>query len=227
MESNMNKITTSKQAITTFCVIALTLIAATAAISQAPARRDSAIAYDDIRAGACSTTDAGVGAVTLNTPSNAVLFNRTFRGQPNPNFCTPVLNPNGIQMTLGQFAAVSGQAGIKCISKGTHAALSFTGLRPGGVYTVWNILFSPTPGPPIGVGGIGGSGNSFIADENGEAEIGRTTAEGALSFFGVAGPCLLDSGFVLEVLYHSDGNTYGPTPGPLNTIVTNARFFYL
>lgn len=227
MESNMNKITTSKRAITTSCVIALTLIAAIAAISQAPARRGSAVAYDDIRAGACSTTDDSVGAVTSGTPGSAVLFNRTFRGQPDPNFCTPVLNPDGSQMILSQFTAVSGQAGVKCVNKGTHAALSFTGLRPGGVYTVWNILFAPTPGPPIGVGGIGGAGNSFIADENGEAEIGRTTAEGPLSFFSVASPCLLDSGFVLEVLYHSDGNTYGPTPGPLNTIVANARFFYL
>jgi hypothetical protein len=227
MESKMNKITTSKQAITTFCVIALTLIAAIAAMSQAPARRVSAVAYDDIRARACSISDGSVGAVTVNTASNALLFNRTFRGQPVPNFCTPVLNPDGSQMTLGQFAAVSGQAGVKCVNKGTHAALSFTGLRPGGVYTVWNILFGPTPGPPIGVGGIGGANNSFIADENGEAEIGRTTVEGPLSFFGAAGPCLLDSGFVLEVLYHSDGNTYGPTPGPLNTIVANARFLYL
>jgi hypothetical protein len=226
MESKMNKITTSKQAIATFCVIALTLIAAIAAISQAPTRRGSIVVYDDIRAGACSTTDGSVGAVTVNTPRSAGLFNRTFRGQPDPNFCTPVLNPDGSQMTLGQFAAVSGQAGVKCVNKGTHAALSFTGLRPGGVYTVWNIVFGSTPGPPIGVGGIGGSGNSFIADANGEAEIGRTTAAGPLSFFGDAGPCLLDSGLILELLYHSDGNTYGSTPGPLNTITANADFIY-
>jgi hypothetical protein len=223
----MNKITTSKQAITTFCVIALTLTAAIAAISQAPARRGSAVAYDDIRAGACSISDSSVGAVTSGTPGSAVLFNRTFRGQPDPNFCTPVLNPDGSQMTLDQFASASGKSAVKCINTGSHTVLNLSGLRPGGVYTVWNVLLDPLSPGPVGVGGIGGPGNSFVADENGEGEISRTTAGGPLSFFGVAGPCLLDSGFVLELLYHSDGNTYGPTPGPLNTIVANARFFYL
>ena len=51
MESKMNKITTSKQAITTFWVIVLTLIAAIAAISQAPTRRGSTVVYDDIQQG--------------------------------------------------------------------------------------------------------------------------------------------------------------------------------
>lgn len=223
----MKKMHTSKQTITTFCVFALMLIATTAAIAQGPTRRDSSVAYDDIRAGACSTTNDSVGTVTAGTPGNAVLFNRTFRGQPDPNFCTPVLNPDGTQMTLGQFASVSGRSAVKCINKGSHAVLSFTGLRPGGVYTVWNVVFGTAPGPPIGVGGIGGAGNSFVADENGEGQISRTTAGGPLSFFGAAGPCLLDSGLILELLYHSDGKTYGPMPGPLDTITANARFFYL
>jgi hypothetical protein len=223
----MNKTITSKLTISTICVIALTLIASIAANSQAPTRRSSTVAYGDIRAGTCSATDSSVGAVNSSTPSDAVLFNRTFRGQPNPNFCLPVLNPNGSQMTLGQFASVSGQSAVKCINAGSHTIVGFSGLRPGGVYTVWNVLLDPMSPGPVGVGGIGGSGNSFVADDNGEAQIVRTTAGGALSFFGVAGPCLLDSGFILELLYHSDGNTYGPTPGPLNTIVANADFFYL
>ena len=223
----MSKLTTSKQTVAIFSVTALMLISAIAAISQAPARRSASVAYGDIRAGACSTTDGSVGVVTSGTPGNAVLYNRTFRGQPDPNFCAPVLNPNGSQMTLDQFASVSGASSVKCINTGSHTVVNLSGLRPGGVYTIWNVLFDPLSPGPVGVGGIGGSGNSFVADDNGEGQISRTTVAGPLSFFGVAGPCLLDSGFVLELLYHSDGNTYGPTPGPLNTIVANARFFYL
>ena len=212
------------------CMFAAALITTTTAAAQGPTRdRDLVPFYEDVRGGVCSTTMSNVGLITANTPMNTVLFNRTFRGQPNPIFCDPVLNPNGSQMTLGQYTAPTGKAAVKCIRKGTHGVFSFKGLRPNGVYTIWIVLPDSVPGPPIGVGGLGRTGvseNGFVASEDGEGQIGRITPEQDLSIFGHVGPCMLDAPFLFELVYHSDGQTHGGDPGPPNTWVTNARFLF-
>ena len=219
----------NRKAFLTICIVATAFMAATAAPAQAPVRTHDLVPFfEDVRGGTCSTTMSGVGVITANTPANTVLFNRTFRGQPNPQFCDRVLNPDGSQMTLGQYVAVTGRAAVKCIRRGTHSVFNFTGLRPNGVYTMWIVLPNSVPGPPIGVGGIGSSAgaNGFVADGTGEGQIGRTTPEGNLSIFGHAGSCLLDSPLVFELVYHSDGQTHGGDPGPPNTWVTNALFIF-
>src|SRR5690349_20331784 len=100
-----------------FCFAAIT---AATANSQGPTRtRDLLISYGDLRAGSCSTVDPAVGLVGANTPAGALLYNRTFRGQPDPDFCHPLLNPDGSQMTLGQYVAPSGRASVDCQRKGT------------------------------------------------------------------------------------------------------------
>jgi hypothetical protein len=211
------------------CMAVAVLTAATAAAAQGPTRdRDLVPFYEDVRGGACSTTMSDVGLITANTPPNTLLFNRTFRGQPDPHFCDPILNPDNSQMTLGQYNAVSGRSAVKCIRNGTHSVLAFRGLRPNGVYTIWIVIPDSVPGPPIGVGGLGRTGvneNGFVATSTGEGQIGRTPEED-LSIFGHVGSCMLDSPFLFELVYHSDGMTHGGDPGPPNTWVTNARFFY-
>lgn len=201
-----------------------------AVVAQGPTRsRDLHISYGDIRGGTCSMTMPGVGMITPNTPPETPLFNRTFRGQPNPVFCDPVLNPDGSQMTLGQYITASGRAAVKCQRNGTHAVFSFDGLRPHGVYSIWIVLPNPLPGPPIGVGSLGRtllSENTFTADDEGEGQIGRTTPEEDLSIFGHVGPCLLDAPLVFELVYHADNHTHGGDPGPPNTWVTNAVFLF-
>ena len=200
------------------------------AAAQAPIRdRNLVPFYEDIRGGTCSTTNGGVGVIAPNTPAITGLFNRTFRGQPNPQFCDPVLNPDGSQMTLGQYTAVRGRSAIKCIRRGTHTVLNFTGLRPNGVYSIWIVLPDSVPGPPIGVGGIGRNGpyeNGFTADADGVGQIGRITPEQDLSIFGHVGQCMLDSPFVLELVYHGDGLLHDGDPGPGYTWVTTARFLF-
>jgi len=206
------------------------LMSATAALAQGPSRdRDLIPFYEDVRGGTCSTMMSDVGLITANTTPDTLLFNRTFRGQPNPIFCDPVLNPDGSQMTLGQYNAVSGRSAVKCMRNGSHSVLAFRGLRPDGVYTIWIVLPDSMPGPPIGVGGLGRtarSENSFVATATGEGQIGRTTPEEDLSIFGHVGPCMLDAPLIFELVYHSDGATHGGDPGPPNTWVTNARFLY-
>src|SRR5206468_2007685 len=198
-----------------------------AANAQAPTRNGALeLFYDDIRAGACSQADPSVGAVTASTPSSALLYNRTFRGQPNPQFCAPVLDPDGSQMTLGQFKAVTGRAALKCVTTGTHAVLHFSGLRPFGVYSAWIVIPPFTPDPQ-GVGSLGItalSNNRFIADETGEGQISNITPAENLSLFGSVGPCLLDHDLQIHLVYHSDQTTHGPEPGPPPTWVVNGIF---
>ena len=212
------------------CITAAALTAVMAASAQTPSRTHDLVPfYEDVRGGVCSTTMSGVGEIGPNTPADTVLFNRTFRGQPNPHFCDPVLNPDGSQMILGQYTAAAGRAAVKCIRRGSHSVFNFTGLRPNGVYTMWILLPDSMPGPPIGVGGLGRtslSENGFVADSTGEGQIGRTTPEEDLSIFGHVGQCMLDAPLVFELVYHSDGLTHGGDPGPPNTWVTNARFLY-
>jgi hypothetical protein len=218
----------SKLVIFVFFVFALTFV--NPANAQTPTRsREAHIAYDDVRAGACNAVISSVGIVTANTPNDALLFNRTYRGQPNPQFCDPLLNPDGTQMNLGQYTEVSGRAAVKCIKPGSHSVLQFNGLRPNGVYSIWIVLLDSVPGPPIGVGGIGRNGpyeNGFTADADGVGQIGRTTPEQDLSIFGHVGQCMLDSPVVLELVYHGDGLLHGGDPGPGYTWVTNAAFIY-
>jgi hypothetical protein len=212
------------------CIAIAALLSTTAALAQGPTRdRDLIPFYEDVRGGTCSTTMPDVGLITANTPPGTLLFNRTFRGQPDPIFCDPVLNPDGSQMTLGQYNAAVGRSAVKCIRNGSHSVLAFRGLRPNGVYTIWIVLPDSMPGPPIGVGGLGRTAlneNSFVATSTGEGQIGRTTPEEDLSIFGHVGQCMLDAPLIFELVYHSDGQTHGGDPGPPNTWVTNARFLY-
>jgi hypothetical protein len=215
--------------ITAFFVSALILIATAAAIAQAPSKSETLVTYDDVRADACDSIVSSVGAITPKTPGTAVLFNRTFRGQPNPQFCQPVLNPDGSQMTLAQYSEISGRAGVKCIRRGSHSVMQFTGLRPNGLYSIWIVLYGSEPGPPIGVGALGPNqpyANGFFADADGVGQIVQMTPEEDLSIFGHVGPCMLDTPLVLEVVYHGDGLLHGGDPGPGYTWVTNAVFDY-
>jgi hypothetical protein len=170
----------------------------------------------------CSTTDPSLGAITANTPLNALLFNRTG--------CAPVLAPDGHQLTLREFTGVKGKASVECISMGTHSTLHFSGLVPNQVYTVW--LFIVNPNPPfeyLGAGSLGRtdpSENFFTANAGGEGEISRTTPAQMLSAFGQVGPCFLDSVVEIHLVYHLDEMTHGHLPGPGDTWVVNARFFF-
>ena len=216
----------NKQKFSAICIFAVTLMAATAASAQRPVR-NPVVSYNDVRGGTCSTVDPGVGVITAATPREALLYNRNFVGQPNPIFCTPVLNPDGSQMTLGQFSRVTGRANVNCVHESTNSSLRFEGLRPNGVYSIWIMNPNPNPGPPLGVGSLGRrqlGENTFLADDEGKGEISRATPGENLSLFGNVGPCLLNAPFLLTLVYHSDGLTHGFDPGPPETAVENVVF---
>jgi len=209
------------------------VIAVTATLmvnAQGPTRtRELLKTFDDVRAGACSTTMPAVGVVAANTSPDALLFNRTFRGQPDPDFCHALLNPDGSQMTLGQYVTPTGRASVDCQKRLTQSVMHFSGLHPGGVYTIWIVLPDSVPGPPIGVGSLGRTGlneNTFVADDQGEGNITARTPGEDLSIFGHVGQCMLDAPLVFELVYHADNQSHGGDPGNPNSWVTNAVFIF-
>jgi hypothetical protein len=214
------------------CLVAAALMCAPVMKADAPIRNDTLIPfYRDVRAAVCDPTDNAVGMITAATPLSAPLFdgNRGPTGMA-PAPCNMVLAPDGHQITLGEFNAAIGRILVKCINTGTHAAIHYSGLVPKGTYSVWLFKVNPSPPPPyIGAGTLGItalSENHFVASEAGEGEISRTTPEEDLSAFGHVGSCFLDGVVELHLVYHIDQQTHGFLPGPINTWVVNARFFF-
>lgn len=130
-----------------------------------------------------------------------------------PDVLDPVFKPDGQPLTFGEFYEASGTASVNCTKKGTHVVIKASGLIPKGVYTAWLLIFEEPGFTPdfinltaeIPLGAPDGSENTLKASAAGEA---------ALSAFQPA-DCLLDEfEFHLVLVYHPDGQTYGPTPGP-------------
>src|SRR5262249_7496779 len=74
----------------------------------------------------------------------------------------PILAPDGHQVTLAEFNAVSGYVSVQCLNGGTHVTVHLANLIPKGVYTIWNLVFKAPGFDPsfanlIGLGAIGAS----------------------------------------------------------------------
>ncbi|MEN8375882.1 MAG: hypothetical protein ABFS34_10580 [Gemmatimonadota bacterium] len=114
--------------------------------------------------------------------------------------------------TVGDWLAHSGSGTYECVGGVGHVDMSFTGLVPNGVYTIWHAFMASPPTDPfvqpleLPLGARDGSESVFTADEDGTATVVRDVE-----------PCLemsdLHTAAVLAINYHSDGLTYGPMPG--------------
>ncbi len=129
-----------------------------------------------------------------------------FKTGPNP--LGPFAKGKLLGFTLFQWLSSSGQGTY--LSNGTDALLSlnFQGLVPKGVYTVGCRLLTSPPSVNIvdaPCGAPDGSQNVFTADGVGAAQIS------------IGMPALPDStnktASLVTVVYHSDGKTYGASPG--------------
>ncbi len=148
----------------------------------------------------------------------------------------PVIAPDGHPVTLKQFNAVTGTAGVSCVETGTKVDLHLRGLIPNGVYTIANVTFkSPGSGPMlenmIGLGTLGtpdGAESTFQASPCGEGDISAITPAGSLSMLGSIGECVLGEAFEWQIMgvYHIDGHTYGPTLGPDGARVEQFAFVF-
>ncbi|MGB3555163.1 MAG: hypothetical protein WBA25_11050, partial [Jannaschia sp.] len=121
-----------------------------------------------------------------------------------------------LDITLGDWFAAKGEGNYTCEDGTGHVDIRFTNLVPDGLYTMWHdfAIWPPTE-PFIGFydtpfGARDGSENAFTAD-----------AEGAAHFVREITPCLQLSGeqliSELAIAWHSDGETYGYTPGEFST----------
>ena len=138
----------------------------------------------------------------------------------------PILAPDGHQITLEEWQLAQGVAQVWCDGSTTKYLMEFTGLIPGGVYTIWNQIFNRQIRPTEGInvdtdisdaGALGnGSINLMVASENGEAQLEVEANPGPLSMFGSQPSCAITNipGFLLVVNYHIDGKSHGPVPGP-------------
>ena len=128
----------------------------------------------------------------------------------------PLLGPDGMQVTLGEWNNAEGIVNIFCDGDTSHLEFTFSGLLPEGVYTLW---VGPMDGSTIlGTGALGdgsGTDNILDVDSNGDATISLSMEAGSLSVAGSLASCVLTSqvDIVLILDYHIDGKTYGSSPG--------------
>ena len=166
--------------------------------------------------------DAAGKSIGDGTALNTPIFE--FRKQN--QIMAPPEQPGGprIPVTLGQYRRAYGTIGVKCAKQGTQVSMHLGGLIPRGVYTIW--LAKPDPADPsknLGFGALGSedgsSGNSFVADNDGEAYLVGTNNGGKLSGFGTIAKCWLSGESVVQVagVYHLDDRTHGATAGPDGT----------
>jgi hypothetical protein len=130
----------------------------------------------------------------------------------NPSAIGPHKKGASLNMTLGQWLKHSGTGTYTCTNGVGSLDLSFSGLVPDGVYTMWHAFMAiPPPVPFTGtldlpLGARDGSESVFTADAMGKAAFKHTFQ-----------PCLQMSDTwttsMLAINYHSDGKTYGGHPG--------------
>jgi hypothetical protein len=111
-------------------------------------------------------------------------------------------------MTLGSWLKAGGSGSYAVDGDTSQIELHLNNLVPGGVYTVWCSVVTLPPEHTITdtpCGAADGSENSFTADEDGNATF--SVASFVL-------PATTDTSLSMVALaYHSDGNTYGISPG--------------
>jgi hypothetical protein len=123
-------------------------------------------------------------------------------------------HPKGepLGLTLGEWLRHQGTGTYTCANGEGTMEVSFSGLVPNGIYTMWHAFMAMPPTTPFSgtldlpLGARDGSESVFQADANGEA-----------AFVQRFKPCLemsdLWTSAMLAINYHSDGMTYGADPG--------------
>ena len=122
-----------------------------------------------------------------------------------------------LDVTLGQWFEAEGAGRYRCRDGEGQLTVDFTGLVPGGVYTMWHFFMASPPTQPfigtydLPLGSRDGTQSVFTADDRGRARFARSFK-----------PCLQLTGehlaAGLAVAWHSDGKTYGVEPGDFGTV---------
>lgn len=108
-----------------------------------------------------------------------------------------------LNFTLGEWLGAKGQVNLTPLAGGTEkVVVTFTGLKPGGVYSLFENHFDQQP---VGFTPLDGKGteNSFVAGSDGR---------GMLT---VLAPQQLTHANAVLLVYHSDAKTYGASRGTI------------
>jgi hypothetical protein len=117
-----------------------------------------------------------------------------------------------LHLTLGAWNAAKGTLALSCASGREKVASTLTGLVPSGVYSVFDVhLLVNGAGRFTPLGDPTGIDNTFTATSRGTASSTNT----------VAG-CLAHMTDAVVVIWHSDGQAHGATPGTLGITWHNA-----
>ncbi len=129
-----------------------------------------------------------------------------------PDAVGPHPKGRSLGLTLGQWLAAEGAAEVRCDDGRGTVAARFSNLVPNAVYTMWYAFVPTPPTQPftgaldLPLGARDGSQSQFVSDSAGNAEY-------QASFV----PCLAPSNeqlmSMLAIAWHSDGKTYGSSPG--------------
>lgn len=115
-------------------------------------------------------------------------------------------------LTLGDWLAASGSAQVECVDGVGRVQAQFAGLVPDATYTLWYAMVPMPPTVPftgaldLPLGARDGSDAALQSDGYGTAAVDISFA-----------PCLVASNeqvlSMLALAWHSDGETYGSSPG--------------
>lgn len=131
---------------------------------------------------------------------------------------------SALGITLRDWLQAKGSGSYSCDGKKATIKANFQRLVPSSVYTMWHFIdlnppVDPWQGLMMPAGKRDGSQSIFKADANGNATYELVIA-----------PCLQLSGTQslagLAIAWHSDGKTYGFTPGGMG-VVAHAQLMFL
>ena len=143
----------------------------------------------------------------------------TFKVGQNP--LGPFPKGSALGFTLEQWLAASGIGVYSVDGENAEMELSFKKLVPNGVYTLWCSRITFPPNPDIvdrACGAEDGSQNYFKADDkgNGQFSLKLNPLEASTK----------ETSSIIALAYHSDGKTYGASPGDFG-LNSHVQIFFI
>jgi hypothetical protein len=138
---------------------------------------------------------------------------RSIKHNPfDPKAIGPHAKGEPIGMNLGQWLAQKGSGTYTCQEGVAELDMSFAGLVPEGVYTIWHAFMALPPTDPFS-----GTLDLPLGARDGSESVFKAEADGSAKFVRSFSPCLALSNewttSMLALNYHSDGKTYKADPG--------------
>jgi hypothetical protein len=156
--------------------------------------------------------DDGNGQVvrTLDTSDTGLLMPLFAAGEPPvragvPFPTGPYAKGTPLGVTLGHWLEAVGTGNYTRCDDVATIDISFEHLTPNAVYTMWCYSYNATVENEVPCGDSEGTENTFMSDEHGQAHFTLT-----VNNFLADDPTL---NYGVAAVYHSDGQTYGSTPG--------------